>query len=333
MMTFQFPIPTTSHASEPRRVAADRARELGFDEARAGTVALVASELATNLALHASDGEMLISELSGVEPAVELLAIDRGPGMSDVGRAMEDGYSTSGTLGHGLGSVARQSDDFEVFSRQPGGTVAMARISRRTGTGTPRPAFKFAGVSVAHRGEQVCGDDWAANWRNTQGELLVADGLGHGIAAAEAAGEATRIFRGSRNGSAPALVDELHRALRHTRGAAVAVASLDLELEIVKFAGLGNIGASIVTPERKRVNLVSQNGTAGHVARRVTEFSYPFRAGSVLVMFSDGLGSSWDPAAYPGLWSRDPALIAGVLYRDFSRRRDDVTVVVGTQCS
>lgn len=131
--------------------------------------------------------------------------------------------------------------------------------------------------------------------------------------------------------SAPALVDELHQALRHTRGAAVAVASLDLETEVLKFAGLGNIGASIVTPDEKRVNLVSQNGTAGHVARRVMEFSYPFRSGSVLVMFSDGLGSSWDPAAYRGLWSRDPAVIAGVLYRDFSRRRDDVTVVVGKQ--
>jgi hypothetical protein len=51
-------------------------------------------------------------------------------------------------------------------------------------------------------------------------------------------------------------------------------------------------------------------------------------SGSILVMFSDGLMSNWDPAAYPALWSYDPAIIAAVLYRDFSRRRDDVTVVV-----
>jgi hypothetical protein len=102
---------------------------------------------------------------------------------------------------------------------------------------------------------------------------------------------------------------------------------------VVKFAGLGNIGASIVTPERKRTNLVSQNGTAGHAARRVNEFAYPFMPGSILVMFSDGLGYGWDPAAYPGLWSYDPAIIAGVLYRDFFRRRDDVTVVVARERS
>ena len=91
----------------------------------------------------------------------------------------------------------------------------------------------------------------------------------------------------------------------------------------------GNVGGSIITPDRKRISLVSQNGTAGHAARRINEFTYPFRAGSIIVMYTDGLSSSWDPAAYPRLWSYDPAIIAGVLYRDFSRRRDDVTVVVG----
>jgi hypothetical protein len=74
--------------------------------------------------------------------------------------------------------------------------------------------------------------------------------------------------------------------------------------------------------------MISQNGTAGHVATRVQEFSYPIAGQSLLVMFSDGLASQWDLDRYPGLRTRDPSVIAGVLYRDFSRRRDDVTVVV-----
>ena len=189
--------------------------------------------------------------------------------------------------------------------------------------------FPWQVCSVAHAGEPVCGDDWSVTWRQRQGELLVVDGLGHGIGASEAAMLAVRIFGSSRASSPPLLVEELHQALRATRGAALGVAAVDLENELVKFAGLGNVGASIVTPERKRTNLVSQNGTAGHVARRVSEFSYPFRTGSILVMFTDGLVSSWDPAAYPDLWSYDPAIIAGVLYHDFFRHRDDVTVVVG----
>jgi anti-sigma regulatory factor (Ser/Thr protein kinase) len=328
MTTLQFPITSTSHAVQPRRVAVERARELGFDEAGAGRVALVATELATNIAQHAGEGELLVRDTGGERPTIEVLAIDKGPGIADVTRAMVDGYSTAGTLGHGLGSVGRQSDEFEVFSQAPGGTVVVARVSR----GAPARhagVFSIAGVSVAHPGEPVCGDDWAFTWRNSQGELLVVDGLGHGVAASEAALQAVHIFATARTSSPPTMVEELHQGLRATRGAAVAVAAIDLEQEVVKFAGLGNVGGSIVTPDRKRTSLVSQNGTAGHAARRINEFNYPFRAGSIIVMYSDGLTSSWDPAAYPSLWSYDPAIIAGVLYRDFSRRRDDVTVVVG----
>jgi anti-sigma regulatory factor (Ser/Thr protein kinase) len=329
MTSLQFPITSDSHGVEPRRAAVDRARSLGFDETAAGRVALVATELATNIAQHAGEGEILVRDTGGSTPAIELLAIDRGPGIADVARAMEDGYSTAGTLGHGMGSVGRQADESEVFSRTPGGTVAVARIWRSADH--RESSFFVAGVSVALAGEPVCGDDWSVTWRQHQGELLVVDGLGHGIAASEAAMAAVRTFDSSRASSAPMLVEELHQALRATRGAAVSVAAVDLENELVKFAGLGNVGGAIITPERKRTNMVSQNGTAGHMARRVSEFSYPFRAGSILVMFTDGLVSSWDPAAYPDLWSYDPAIIAGVLYRDFSRRRDDVTVVVAKQ--
>jgi len=48
----------------------------------------------------------------------------------------------------------------------------------------------------------------------------------------------------------------------------------------------------------------------------------------MLVLHSDGLVSHWSLDAYPGLAARDPSLIAGILYRDFTRGRDDVTVVV-----
>jgi anti-sigma regulatory factor (Ser/Thr protein kinase) len=327
MTSQRFSITKDGQAAAPRRAAVDRARELGFGEAGAGRVALVATELATNIAQHAGDGQILIRDTGGSTPGIEVLALDKGPGISSVPRAMQDGYSTAGTLGHGLGSVGRQADEFEVFTQTPGGTVVVARIW----PATPRrdETFAVAGVSVARAGEPVCGDDWSVTWRQRQGELLVVDGLGHGVGASEAATLAVRIFNSSRAGSAPMLVEELHHALRPTRGAAVGVAAIDLESEVLKFAGLGNVGASIVTPERKRTSLVSQNGTAGHAARRISEFSYPFRTGSILVMFSDGLTSSWDPGVYPGLWSYDPAIIAGVLYRDFSRGRDDVTVVVG----
>ena len=75
-------------------------------------------------------------------------------------------------------------------------------------------------------------------------------------------------------------------------------------------------------------SVVSHHGTAGGAARRIQEFTYPWKGGDILVLHSDGLGSHWTLAGYPGLAQRHPALIAGVLYRDHRRGRDDTTVVV-----
>jgi hypothetical protein len=72
--------------------------------------------------------------------------------------------------------------------------------------------------------------------------------------------------------------------------------------------------------------MVSHNGTVGHQMRRVQEFVYPWPAEALVILHSDGLATQW--RLLPGLAARDPALIAAILYRDFRRGRDDVTVLV-----
>jgi hypothetical protein len=98
---------------------------------------------------------------------------------------------------------------------------------------------------------------------------------------------------------------------------------------MVRFAGIGNISAVVVTANERR-HLVSHNGIVGHEYRKAAEFSHPWRAQSMLVLHSDGVGTHWDLGRYPGLLERDPSLVAGILYRDFARGRDDATVVVLT---
>ena len=98
------------------------------------------------------------------------------------------------------------------------------------------------------------------------------------------------------------------------------------------FAGVGNIGASIVNNGSVR-HAVSHNGTLGHQARVFREYSYPWPEQSLLVIHSDGLVSHWSFDNYPGLRLRHPGVIAGVLYRDFNRGRDDVTVVVAREAA
>lgn len=107
----------------------------------------------------------------------------------------------------------------------------------------------------------------------------------------------------------------------------MAIASLNLERQILTFAGVGNIGASIVAPGVSR-GMPSHNGTVGHHLHKLQEFSFPWNSQSMLIMHSDGLSARWDLSAYPGIWTKHPAIVAGLLYRDFSRERDDVTVLV-----
>jgi hypothetical protein len=155
---------------------------------------------------------------------------------------------------------------------------------------------------------------------------MVADGLGHGLHAHDAAVAATRTFDLVYDHAPTRVIEDTHAALRATRGAAVAVASLDLDYRTVRYCGLGNISTTLLHSARQ--SFVSMNGTAGHTMSRLQEFQYPLPPASLVVMHSDGLGTQWDLTSYPGLRSRDASIIAGVLYRDFSRRRDDVTVVV-----
>jgi Stage II sporulation protein E (SpoIIE) len=152
--------------------------------------------------------------------------------------------------------------------------------------------------------------------------------LGHGPEARSASAEAVRILRANPDAPPGALIELVHRALRSSRGAAVAVASIDIPRRQLTFAGVGNIAAQIYSGARRSQHLVSVNGTAGHEVPRIREFRYEWPADGMLLLHSDGLSTGTGTETLPGLALRDPSLIAGVLYRDFTRGNDDSTAVV-----
>jgi hypothetical protein len=267
---------------------------------------------------------------------VDVIALDRGPGINSVAESLRDGYSTSGSPGTGLGAIARLADSFDLYTQPGRGTALAARIwstnetfrdgSSKAGT----EAIEIGGLSVPVKGETACGDGWCVR-RLPQGTTILAiDGLGHGQLAAEAAKCAAEIFLSAKEQSPAELLKGIHGALRATRGAAGAVAMLDLEMREVRFAGVGNISASVLDGEHSR-SLVSMNGILGHEARTYREFTYPWPAGAALLLHSDGVSARMNLADYPGLLSRTCTLMAGVLYRDYNRGRDDATVVVARE--
>ncbi len=318
-----------THAGEARRHAATYAENAKLGEKERGSLAIVVTEMVTNLVKHAGNGTIVVEAIPhNGSSGVRVMGLDKGPGIRDIGAALRDGYSTAGTGGNGLGAIKRLAQAFDIYTAPGLGTAVLAEFwPPRKGAPHQSP-IDVGVISVPIKGEDVCGDGWGARQTAESMLLMVVDGLGHGILASEAAREAERIFFTSRSDSPTPILQDSHDSLKKTRGAAMAISSLNFERRTIAFAGVGNIGSSIVTPGGGSRGMASHNGTVGHYLQRIQEFTFPWDADSILVMHSDGLKTAWDLKQYPGVWSKHPGLIAGMLYRDFSRERDDVTVLV-----
>ncbi|RZT42189.1 ATP-binding SpoIIE family protein phosphatase [Cupriavidus agavae] len=320
-----------SRVGEARRYAADLAQRLDFDAIQRGRLAVAVNELGNNLLRHARGGRLLLAARAmdgGV--AIELLSIDDGPGMGDLQACMRDGFSTGGSAGQGLGAVQRLADDFDIHTRAGEGTLILARFFRdRDAGGGPvrhRNGFEVGAICVPAPGEQVSGDGWDVAVVESRVDLVMADGLGHGPDAAEAAMAALAAFDSERGALPGNYVERSHAALRGTRGAAVGALRLDAAAGRIRFAGAGNIIGRVISGVADRT-LLTQSGTAGLQMRSVQEQELEWPPHAQVILHSDGVQSRWQ-LADPGVLQRDPALVAAYVFWKFSRGRDDATVVV-----
>lgn len=323
-----FRIEEESAIGQSRRYALQLAAALGFNETSAGSVAIVVTEAATNMLKHAGSGELFLRPIRDASGhGIEMLAIDRGPGILDIAASMRDGVSTTGTAGSGLGAMRRLATEFDVYTAPNRGSVFYVLMRTITAATGHLDANKICLGVIARpiHGETECGDDWLVVVHDEQIVLAMADGLGHGPQAAAAAHAILALTRGHIQPSPAQLLQLAHQRARATRGAAAAFA--EIAGANLRFAGVGNIAASIEDDTGRR-QLISHNGIVGNNLRKVQELSFDLVGTVLLIMHSDGLGTHWDLESYPGLRTRHPALIAAVLYRDFTRGSDDITVLV-----
>jgi anti-sigma regulatory factor (Ser/Thr protein kinase) len=332
-------ISEASQVSEARRLTGQLAWKLGFNETERGKVAIVVTEAATNLLKHAGEGRLLVQALD--QAVLEILALDQGPGIANLADSLRDGYSTAGSPGTGLGAIRRLSSFFDIYSSPGKGTALLVRMQADKGEqiasaanpageqqGSTRP-LEVGAICLPKPGQDESGDNWAVARQAGRSLVLVVDGLGHGPEAASAAREAVKVFQANLMLSPAAIIEITHAALRSTRGAALAVVELNSN-QSIKFSGIGNIAGMVFSGEQRH-HFPSHNGIVGHQLSKIQEFIYPWTGKILLILHSDGLGTRWNLDAYPGLNERHPSLIAGVLYRDFQRGYDDVTVVVAKQ--
>ena len=322
-----------SQVAVARRAAQQSAEALRMSEGAAGHAALLATELATNLIKHGGGGSLLFGTDESTVRSLTIVAIDKGTGIANVLAAMKDGFSTAGSPGTGLGSVERSATTLDIYTLPDKGTVVHCVISEdvpRSPVHASARRMAIAGIALPKPGDTACGDAWAMASGSNGTESItigVADGLGHGPAAATASAAAARVLAASGDAPLERILEDAHGALRPTRGAAVGIARIHPHLRRVDFIGVGNIAGTIADEDGMR-KTVSLPGIVGHEMRKLQTFSYPWSPTSVLVLHSDGLSANWSMKPYPGLLQHDAALMAAVLYRDHCRGTDDATVVV-----
>lgn len=321
------PATDPSCATDARRAAREIAGSLGMCSTLRERTAIVATELVTNVVKHGGGGEVIVQSFADVQGrGVEILALDKGPGIADLSRAMADGYSTAGSAGSGLGAIRRLSTLLEVYSRRGLGTAVLARIVSEP-VKASEAGFVACCLARPMHYHEPCGDSGAWLIGGRKASICLVDGLGHGPEAAKASGRAIEIFQAIGLADAEKSVAAIHGGLRATRGAAVAVASLDMAGSFVRFSGLGNISGALIDSGSLH-KMATGNGIAGHSnAPRIRSVEYSFRSAPLLLLHSDGLVSRWTLDTYPGLSEAHPALVAGVLMRDFARGRDDASAI------
>jgi anti-sigma regulatory factor (Ser/Thr protein kinase) len=315
-----------------RRTALHFAQQLNFKEKESGKLAIIVTELASNLIKYAGPtGELLIQSIQdGQKNGIQILSLDKGPGIANVAQCLQDGYSTQQTAGTGLGAISRLATVMSIYSLPGKGTLVFTQLEVDPPLSLKGGHYETGAIHVPITGEEVCGDAWVVEPVANNLLCMVADGLGHGPEAALASERACQTLSDNKELSLVALLDKINKALYKTRGAAIAIAKIEPEQKAVRFIGVGNISAQLVLKQKSH-HLASRDGIVGLYARPGQEILYAWEPDALLIMHSDGLMSRWSLNDYPALAGRPSTLIAGILYRDFNRNNDDATVLVARQ--
>lgn len=307
-----------SQVALARRTATEFARTAGFEEQRISAVNVTTVELANNLLQHSGGGRLYFEYLQPIG-ALDITAVDHGPGMTDVNQCLVDGYSTASTPGLGLGAIRRFAVQFGAYSLSGRSTIVTARMSQI------KVDPNFSVVCVPIKGEILSGDAWAISGDGNT--FLVVDGLGHGVFASDAAQTAVKSFYKYQDLPPATILERMHGAMKSTRGAACAVVRIDPQSQTIHFAGIGNITCSVLSHGGTQ-NLVSHNGTLGHQVRRIQPFSYNYRKGDILIMHSDGISNRSKKGIPPSLLAQPPFIIAHLMFAEQLRGNDDATLLV-----
>lgn len=320
-----------SYLASIKKEVSHIAAQIGFLAQRLGEVDLIVAEMVSNLIKHAGGGELLVRHfLSSDNAGLELISIDSGPGMADPAKMMQDGISTTSTLGHGLGSIQRLADQTQVYSLKGWGTILLARVYKKTQAVSPvRKEFDYRSIIVAKPGETVSGDGCYVKLTGSHIKIFLGDGLGHGPEANHAIQTAITAFRFCADQRPVDIIQHIHRATKKTRGLVGSVVVYDSQKKQWNWCGVGNISTRVTSALLSK-SFLAYNGIIGmNLPGTMNDHMLPVERGQLLIMCSDGVQSRWDISRYTSIQRYDLSILAAAIYKDYTRRTDDTSIFVG----
>lgn len=312
------------------------AQRMGFPDRKREYMLLVASEMVSNQVKH-TGGRGLIQIWQQPGPILDLLALDYGPGIANPSLAQMDGYSTVNTLGKGLGSIHRLSDESFIYTQPEGdgpvkrwsGTVFLARFHPGSDKSAAdgRPELGIGLFSRSLSDERYNGDRIYLQKTGEKLRWLHLDGLGHGEQAqAATANLATHLAHCDSPDSVLAAVD---RQLKGTRGAVAITGELGLTGQTLNILGVGDMHAHVMDGEEMH-NLSFAPGVLGKEHKKPALFHFGFGKRCLVITATDGIRRNWDVSNFPGLFHQHPQLIAYTLGNIMGRISDDQSLCVAS---
>jgi len=307
-------------------------RRMRFSDAMRERMELVCNELVTNQNKYAQgNGFVQIWEVEQPRPALDLFAMDYGPGIPNLAEAIQDGYTTSGTMGKGLGAIRRLASESEFYSLPEEEAAdcpwhGMAVWARFHDDHKPVPApHQFGCYLRAYQDSTYNGDLIRLHVGKNKTRWLHMDGLGHGREAFEAV-DGLENFLDAET-PIPDMMNSLSQRLQGGRGAVGMVCEMDAAAQTAIVTGVGDMVAYSICNGDKRAVTFSP-GVLGHAHRTPESVPLPFPPQALFITASDGLRRSMTLRTFPDLWRLHPQLIAMVLGQVMGRNNDDKSVFV-----
>lgn len=302
------------------------------------------SELGTNIVKYAKRGSLKISLTMGSQGLdCDIWAEDSGPGIKNLDVAMQDHYSSSGTLGMGLPGVKRMSDQFWIRSDDRGTLVfARKKLNKPTGLSERRPTIAsqpfstspaprlqsttLSGLHIffggrSYLGNPFNGDQTSLIEHENTVTIALIDGSGHGENAHHAAQLAVQCLEKHRAVSLSSIMTELDKALCGSAGAAIAILRINTESLSAQFCGLGNVRTSRVAGANWKG--VSRDGVLGSRLPKLKIYDLNLNKGDIFLMCTDGFPDYESRRYVMHHCHREPSAILDGLIKEHGKLYDD----------